>query len=390
MNESSERRGLAALLFFTFFMVLGFEMIMPLIIGRYVNEAGMSATVVAAALAARQFSQQGFALVGGALADRFQIRTLIGAGVLLRTLGFSALAFANGYGILFAAMILIGLGGVFFETPYQSALAIMTTDENRPRLYSLNNAVTGVASALGPLLGAAAVRFDFKLVCYGAASCFFINFILSRFLMPPVIRREKSLPAAAALKTIVKDKKYVMFMLLMAAFLLSASQIDIIYPLKAEEINGSPGGAGAMYATYAVVTTVLQYPLAALASKKFSSRILIAAGCGVIAAALAATAFVAAPVAFTLTVAVYAAGMSLARPNQQNAAVSMANPQALGIYLGANSVASALGKSAGTIAGGALFDIAGKLDLAAAPWYLFGILALIPMLGFLFCFRANS
>lgn len=36
-TQINQRRGLLILLFFTFFMVVGFDMIMPLVIGHYVN-----------------------------------------------------------------------------------------------------------------------------------------------------------------------------------------------------------------------------------------------------------------------------------------------------------------------------------------------------------------
>lgn len=98
-TETDQRRGLVILLVFTFFMVVGFDMIMPLVIGHYVNNIGLTATAVSVALAIRQFSQQGLALVGGALADRFQVRTLISMGVFLRVLGFLALAFSSAYGL---------------------------------------------------------------------------------------------------------------------------------------------------------------------------------------------------------------------------------------------------------------------------------------------------
>lgn len=381
--QSERRRGLVILLFFTFFMVVGFDMIMPLIIGHYVNNVGLSATAVAVALTVRQFSQQGLALIGGAFADRFQIRTLISIGVLLRTFGFSALAFASNYGILLAAMILIGLGGVFFEMPYQSAVAILTTDENRPRYYSLNNTITGVASAIGPLLGVALLRLDFKMVCFGAALCFFVNFILSCSMMPPIIRQEKSYPLVPVIKKIAKDKPYLAFVLIMMIFWLGASQIDITYPLRVQEVYGSADGVGVMYTVYAVVMAVLQYPLVALTSKKFSSRMTVVIGIGIIAVALVTTAFVGSTVPFMVIVAVYAVGMILARPNQQNIAVSMADSRALGMYLGVNSMAFAIGKGAGTIIGGAAFDMAKKYGLGNIPWYFFCALALISMLGFL-------
>ena len=58
-TETDQRRGLVILLVFTFFMVVGFDMIMPLVIGHYVNNIGLTATAVSVALAIRQFSQQG-------------------------------------------------------------------------------------------------------------------------------------------------------------------------------------------------------------------------------------------------------------------------------------------------------------------------------------------
>ena len=62
-TQINQRRGLLILLFFTFFMVVGFDMIMPLVIGHYVNNVGLTATAVSVALAIRQFSQQGLAMM---------------------------------------------------------------------------------------------------------------------------------------------------------------------------------------------------------------------------------------------------------------------------------------------------------------------------------------
>jgi len=382
-TQINQRRGLLILLFFTFFMVVGFDMIMPLVIGHYVNNVGLTATAVSVALAIRQFSQQGLAMIGGALADRFQVKTLISVGVFLRVLGFLTLAFSSAYGMLIAAMILIGLGGVLFEMPYQSAIAMLTTNDNRPKYYSLNNTITGIASAIGPLLGVALLRLDFKVVCFGAASCFMINFVLSRVAMPPIMRQAKSYAVMPAVKRIAKDRPYQIFVLLMMVFWLGASQIDITYPLRVQEIYGSADGVGIMYTVYAVVMAVLQYPLVALASKRFSSRAAVVIGTGIIKAALIATPFAADVKSFMAIVACYAVGMILARPNQQNIAVSMADTRALGMYLGVNSTAFAIGKGFGTIIGGASFDMAKKYTLENAPWYLYGVLVGTAMIGFM-------
>lgn len=240
---------------------------------------------------------------------------------------------------------------------------MLTTNDNRPKYYSLNNTITGIASAIGPLLGVALLRLDFKVVCFGAASCFMINFVLSRVAMPPIMRQAKSYAVMPAVKRIAKDRPYQIFVLLMMVFWLGASQIDITYPLRVQEIYGSADGVGIMYTVYAVVMAVLQYPLVALASKRFSSRAAVVIGTGIITAALIATPFAADVKSFMAIVACYAVGMILARPNQQNIAVSMADTRALGMYLGVNSTAFAIGKGFGTIIGGASFDMAKKYTL---------------------------
>lgn len=381
-SQVDNRRGLSALLIFSFFMAVGFEMIMPLIIGYYVATLGFPATLVAVALAVRQFSQQGLAMVGGALADRFDIRTLISSGVLLRAVGFSSLAIAHDYNILLLSMVLIGFGGVLFDMPYQAAIANLTTEENRPKYYSLNNTVIGVASTIGPLVGVLLLRFDFSYVCYGAALCFFINFCISRLVMPPIIRSRPSYPALVALKTVGRDKPYLTFTVLMIVFWLPASQINISFPLKAQEISGTQDAIGMMWAIYAGVSAVFQYPLVALMLRKYSPRQIIVTGLVLVTAALMLMAFADSLVAFMAVVVIYAFGMLLVRPNQQSMAVTMANPGAIGMYLGVNSLTFALGNGAGIIIGGVFFDIAKKTGLGMIPWFMFAAVCLAVMVGF--------
>ena len=100
-------------------------------------------------------------MIGGALADRFQVKTLISVGVFLRVLGFLTLAFSSAYGMLIAAMILIGLGGVLFEMPYQSAIAMLTTNDNRPKYYSLNKHNYGDSKRNRPPFGSSPASTGF-------------------------------------------------------------------------------------------------------------------------------------------------------------------------------------------------------------------------------------
>ncbi|MDR1542741.1 MAG: MFS transporter [Clostridiales bacterium] len=377
------RRGLAILLAFTFVMAIGFDMIMPLVIGHYVNDVGFTATAVAIALAIRQFSQQGLALVGGGLADSFDIRLLIALGVLLRATGFAVLAFAESFSMLAVSMALIGLGGIIFEMPYQAAIVIMTTDKNRSKYYSLSNAIIGVAGAIGPLLGVALNRFNFKWVCFGASFCFLADFAITCLAMPKISRKEKPCAPASAARGLIKDRQYLCFVLFMLIFWLAASQIDASYPLKAQDLYENADGVGVMYAVYAAITAVFQYPLVSLAARKFSAHKSVAIGILIVAASLFFTAYVNSPFLFMAVVAFYAIGMALARPNQQNIAASMAKPRAIGMYLGLNSLAFAIGKGFGSILGGVAFDAGKKSGFDDLSWQLFALAAFSAMLGFL-------
>lgn len=381
----ANRQVLITLLFFIFFMVVGFEMIMPLIVGRYVNTLGFSATAVAFALAARRFSQQGLALLGGTLADHIDIRTLISIGVLMRSIGFAALAFAGSFPRLMVSMVLIGLGGVLFETPYQTAIAALTTEENRSRYYSLSNTIIGIGSTVGPLLGALLLRLDFRAVCFGAASCFMMNFVISHFVMPPITRSGPSHPVGPALRGMAEDRPFLVFTLLMVIFWLAASQIDISFPLRIQELSGRADSVGMMYAVYAAVTAALQYPLVSLMLRRYSPRQIVAIGASMIAGALLLVWFINTTPAFLAVVVLFALGMLLARPNQQALAVAMADPRAMGMYLGFNSLGFAFGSGFGTIIGGVFFDLARKTGLGALPWLLFSAIATLSMLGFVFC-----
>lgn len=381
-TQDSNHRTLATLLVFTFFMVLGFEMIMPLIIGHFVNDLLFSATAVSVALAIRQFSQQGLAVVGGALADRYNIRTLICYGVLLRAVGFTALAFANTYIILLFSMIIIGFGGVLFETPYQAAMALLTTEENRSRYYSLYNTVVGVSGTAGPLVGVLLLKFDFAMVCFGAAACFLICFIIACFTMPKVIRSQETIPLVDSIKTVIGDKLFLKFALLMIVFWLAASQVNISFPLKAQDITGNENGVGVMWSIYAAVNGALQYPLVSLMLKKHSPRQIVVFGIGLNTVSLLLVAFVSTQYWFYVTVVIFALGMLFARPNQQSIAVAMANPKAMGMYLGVASLTFAIGNGIGTIIGGAFYDITKGTGYAMTPWFIYAAVSVISLLGF--------
>ncbi|HEU4322875.1 MAG TPA: MFS transporter [Roseiflexaceae bacterium] len=381
LSDHDRRRGLNALLVYTFFMVIGFTMIMPLVAVHFVNNIGMAAAAVGLALAVRQMAQQGLAIVGGALSDRFGARRLICLGVLLRALGFASLAWAANLPMLFVAMVLSALGGALFEVPYQASIAALTTEETRPRYYSLSNLVSGVATTFGPLVGVALLRFDFQIVCLVAAACFALNFVIALVLLPPIEPAAQERSLGNGLGMVLRDRPFVLLTALMMGYWFTSVQINISFPLLAEQLTGSPDSVGVMFALNAGMTVLFQYPLIRLLERWLTFRQILVLGVVVMALGAGAVGLARSFEAFLACVAVFALGALLTRPTQQTLTASMANPQALGTFIGFSSLALAIGGGLGNVVGGWLVDLARAQGLPGLPWLVFCAVGLLSALG---------
>jgi len=120
------KSGKMILLLDNLFIVLGFYVVFPLVSTHFVGQVGWSALFVGFALGFRQFVQQGFGLIGGAIADRFGAKPMIIAGMFLRCIGFVSMALAFEPWILIISCLLSALGGLLFDPP-RMGLAIKFT-----------------------------------------------------------------------------------------------------------------------------------------------------------------------------------------------------------------------------------------------------------------------
>lgn len=387
--ERARRRGLNGLLVYTFFMIVGFAMLMPLVAVHFVNDLGMAAATVGAALALRQLTQQGLALVGGLLADRFGTRPMICLGVAVRALGFASLAFADTLPLLFAAMVLAALGGALFEAPYQAAIAALTTPDTRARYYALSNWVSGVATTLGPLLGVALLRFDFAWVCLVAAACFALNLVIALRLLPPAPLAERPRPLREGLATVRGDRRFITLVALLAAYWFMAVQINLAFPLLAQQLTGNVNSVGVMFALSAGLTVALQVHLLRWLGRWLSTAQLLVLGVVLMALACAALGHVGDFASFLAAVALFAVGAILTRPTQQTLLAEFADARALGTYLGVSSLSLAVGGALGQFAGGALLDLAAARSMPSLPWWVFGTVGLLSALGLAWLLRAS-
>lgn len=380
LSSAARRRGLAALLATNFLMFGGFFMIIPLVSVYFVEHLGLAAFVVGMALALRQLIQQGTTMFGGALADRFGVRALIGAGVLIRAVGFLSMAWASEPAGLFASLVLSALGGALFDAPSRAAMAALTSEESRARFFAINGVVGNLGMIIGPLVGAALLRYNFAVVCMVAASCFVVIFG-AVLLLPPVRVADSQQRMSFGLGLAFRDRTFVTFTALLMGYWFMWVQLTLSLPLAAERLTGSSDAVGWIYAFNAGMTVLLQYPALRLVERWLRPMPILVIGVALMALGLGSVAVVGDLAGLLICVGIFTAGTLLATPTQQTVAAALADPRALGSYFGVNSLALAFGGSLGNLTGGLLIDLARGVGRPGIAWLTFASIGLLSAFG---------
>ncbi|WP_448567124.1 MFS transporter [Thalassotalea ganghwensis] len=376
LSEQQRKVGLASLLVYTFFMVAGFSMLMPLVAVHFVNNVGLATAMVGLALAVRQTTQQGLTVLGGVLCDKLGAKPMICFGVLVRALGFASLAWAHEPTWLFIAMILSAVGGALFEAPYQATIFALTTSEDRSHYYVVSNWVGGVATTIGPLIGIFLLQFDFATVCFGAAACFLLNSLIALFLLPSLNTSTEKGSSLSKLARVCQNKRFVFFTALMMGYWFTSVQFNLSFPLWAEKLSGYQESVGVMYALSAFITIALQYHLVKYCERWLDTRQIFLIGMLLMSISSAAIGFVPSFESFLACVVFFSLGVLLTRPTQQALTAALADAKALGSFIGFSYLGLAFGGGLGNWLGGLLIDYANHQQLPALPWLVYGMVGI--------------
>lgn len=381
LTASARKRGLMVMLVSTFLMWGGFFMVVPLISVHYVDGLGWAAAAIGIVLAVRQLTQQGLAVFGGVLSDRFGPKKLICGGLVIRAIGFAAMAWAYSFPLLMLAAILAALGGALFEAPRSAAIAALTNESNRARFYSLTGVVGGLGMTLGPLLGAVLLRVDFSFVCLAAAASFFLNFVVTLLLLPNVRGTADGQRLTAGLSLALHDRPFIAFTVLLIGFWFLWSQLTIALPLAATSMTGSTDSVGVLYALNSSLIVVLQYPLLRILERWLRPLTILCIGMAVMTTGLAAVAAATTLPTLLVCVGIFSVGGMLVSPTMQTVTAELAIPSAVGAYFGVNMLSLALGGGLGNSVGGWMYGFSHELGWPQLPWLVCGLVGAVATIG---------
>lgn len=380
LSEAAAKRGLLVLLISTFFAWGGFFLVIPMISVHYVDQLGWSAASIGLVLAARQFLQQGLTPFSGALADRYGAKPLIVLGMAVRTVGFAGMAFAATYPILMTTAIVSAIGGALFESPRAAAIAALAREEDRAAYYAKTGVMGGLGITFGTQVGALLLGFDFRYVALAAAASYIILLILIQVWLPAVKVAEEG-GAFRGLNLAFRDRYFLKYLTFSSGQQFMGAQFSITLPLVAVAVAGNAGAVAWIYAVNSLVAVVLGYPIPRLAERRLGTRAALVVGVAITAIGLVMIGLSRETISLLVAVFIYSIGVVLVRPVEQTVVASLASPVALGSYFGVASLAVAFGGGLGSYAGGALYDVGGRLHQPALPWFIFAAVGFVAATG---------
>ncbi|WP_405951775.1 MFS transporter [Streptomyces prunicolor] len=371
---------------------IGFFAVLPFLAEHLAEAIGMAGWLVGLVLGLRTFSQQGFFVVGGALADRYGVRPVVLAGCVLRIAGFGWLGYAEETWSVVGAVLLIGFAAALFSPAVESEVARQAVEweetggGSRTRVLALFTVAGQVGAFVGPLLGALLLAVDFRVTCLLGAGVFVLVLGGHAWLLPQHISGRNipgrtQITQKSGMRTLVHNKPFLALCCAYGAYLLAYNQLYLALPEEVERAAGTQAPLAWLFALSSLLVVSAQLPVTRWAGERLDPRRSMAAGLLLIAVGFTAVAL-AGPAQLTGTTGLLPAtvlvvlltlGQMLIAPVARAWVPDLAEPGRLGLYTGALSSVSGLIVLLGSAATGTLLDTGLPV---AVPWL---VLAVVPV-----------
>ena len=356
-----------------------FYLLMPYLAGHLSGDLKLAGWAVGLVLGVRNLSQQGMFALGGALADRYGSRTLIIAGCGLRVAAFTLLGLADNLTGLIAGSILTGLAGALFNPAVRAYLAAEAADR-RVEAFATFNVFYQAGILLGPPLGLALTRVDFRTAALSAAGLFAVLTVAQLRRLPAQACDPANRPAsmAAGWRLALGNRAFLGFAAAMTGSYVLSFQIYLMLPLLVTGHGGGQGAVTAVFAASGIAGVAGQLRVTDWCRQKLSPSRALVAGVVLMAAAFLPPAAAvslggAATRGLVVTAAVVSAlllalATAIAYPFEMDTLTRLARGRLVATHYGVYSTITGIGITVGTLGAGALSDVAARTGHPALPW----------------------
>ncbi|RBP85758.1 MFS transporter [Marinomonas rhizomae] len=251
---------------------LGFYMLLPYLADHLEQDIGLTGWYVGAIIGLRVLSQQGLFLVGGTLGDRFGYKRLILMGCAVRILGFALLGLGQSLPALLLGAFCSGFAGALFTPSSQAYLASEYPHQNqRQKVFALQNLTSEAGMLLGPLLGLALLSLDFSLVGILSASLFSVLLIIQWRYLPELESQQKTAKNRPVFwqqwGSMLTHKAFMLFVLCSSVYHLLFHQLYIATPHEVRVVTQDVTIITWVFATSSITGVLMQMPVSRFVAK---------------------------------------------------------------------------------------------------------------------------
>lgn len=355
--------------------LVGFGIVVP-ILGRYAERFGANGFQVGLLFASFSLAQMVFAPVLGRVSDRVGRKPVIIFSLVGTAVGCFVTGAAGALWVLFLGRIIDGASGASVAVA-QGAIADIAPPERRAQLLGMLGAAFGVGFVVGPALGGLAALGGPHVPFYVAGTIAAVNAVAAVIRLPetrPEAREER--PARGSRAALTPDlRRYAVVGLLST---LGFAGFEATFSLwGAETFSLTEGSTALVFLFVGALLVLVQGMLIGRLTASFGSRRLLRAGLAVVAAGMVTLASTSTwPVLF-VALTFIAFGQGVAVPSGTALVTEAAPVERRGEALGYQQSVTALGRVAGPVAAGLLFDQV-AVD---APFVVAGVLAGLALLA---------
>lgn len=362
------------LLVLSFLMNIGFYALIPYLTLYLTDSFAWTVAMAGMVLGVRQFSQQGFAFLGGIAADKFGYKVTMVLGMIVRATGFLLFAFCHETWHFFLAAVLSGLGGSLFEPSGAAAFAILTPETIRKDVFAFRNVLSNLGIVGSQLIGIILSTVDFFWLSVFAGSIYYVCAAIAFFLLPPVQSGNAKGSIGASFGHIFRDSAFLRYTVILVGFYYVYMQMFLAIPQFTEDLLGNKTYVGVVLATVSVSIILFQMQVTKWLENYTQRFTLIGIGSLIMGLGLFFFTFADSLWMLILDVFIFALGTMISMPYLVDMVPRFAPKEHIGAYYGFNSYSLAIGGSIGTTVGGWVYDM-GKL--VRLPWLPWGICLLV-------------
>jgi MFS family permease len=308
-------------------------------------------------------------ILAGTLADKIGRKVVMNISLTMTGVAYLFLMRAETYQQFALLMVMIGLSNPLYQVGADAMLADIIPSEKRTDAYAINRIANNAAFAMGPAVGGFLATRSYNLAFYGASAGFLAYSVLLFFLAhetldktasqrigESAIQDAKESANHSGYGTVLRDGKYMAYVILIGLGLIAPTMLWILMPVYAKTNFGIPEALyGWIPTTNALMCVFVQYAVTSITRRKRTLSV-VAAGMLIYALGAGSVALMSGFWGFWLSMVILTFGELTLVPTSSKYVADRAPANLRGRYMSVYWIGWGLARTASPLVGGFLND----------------------------------